>query len=238
LVRWAPGASGRTKKTSNRNRRRTGCANAIDPRQSIQGKTLNIASYAKTSCQLGLCIVLAAAFLLAGAIAFISMHFDVPIFSIRPESLIATKLTFLSIILALGMFQYKYFYDETKEVDERPEKGDFGPGWLEYVRQAQEPQRIVEAEATQLLQAQKILNGVTKTGNENQQLDVGSLRASLQERTQKLEQVRRTLSEMNSKIRSVKAEWEEFIRSILIDFAFRLALIFAICFSCFCVLDF
>jgi hypothetical protein len=152
--------------------------------------------------------------------------------------LIATKLTFLSIILALGMFQYKYFYDETKEVDERIEKGDFGPGWLEYVRQAQETQRIVEAEATQLLQAQKILNGVTKTGNENQQLDVGSLRASLQERTQKLEQVRRTLSEMNSKIQSVKAEWEEFSRSILIDFAFRLALIFAIAFLVFASLIF
>jgi hypothetical protein len=112
----------------------------------------------------GLWIVLAAAFLLAAAIAFISMHFDGPIFSYRPESLISTKLTFLSIILALGMFQYKYFYDGTKEVDERLDKADFGPGWLEYVRQAQETQRMVEVEDSQLLQAQQILNGMSKTG--------------------------------------------------------------------------
>jgi hypothetical protein len=48
------------------------------------------------------------------------------------------KVTLLSVIIAIGVVQYNYFYSESRELQNRIERRDFGPLWADYVKQTEE----------------------------------------------------------------------------------------------------
>jgi hypothetical protein len=61
-----------------------------------------------------------------------------PVNDLANLSLMAPKVTLLSVIIALSIVQYSYFYNECREIEERIEKGDYGPLWADYIRTAEE----------------------------------------------------------------------------------------------------
>lgn len=146
----------------------------------------------------GLYCVVVLAFVLVKGIAFIIEHYQIPVIDLQPELLLAPKVTFLSVILALGMFQYNYFYSESKDEAGRLERGDFGPLWSDYVRQAE--------------QLRQFINTQTPTSETSQQL--GNLGA--------------TLNRMDEAISRARAEFINFMKGMLLDFSMRLALILSI----------
>ncbi len=61
-----------------------------------------------------------------------------PVGDLANLSLIGPKLTLLSVVIALAIVQYNYFYSESREIEGRIERRDFGPSWANYMRQADE----------------------------------------------------------------------------------------------------
>jgi hypothetical protein len=61
-----------------------------------------------------------------------------PVNDLTSLSLMAPKVTLLSVVIALAIVQYSYFYNECREIEERIEKGDYGPLWADYIRTAEE----------------------------------------------------------------------------------------------------
>lgn len=157
----------------------------------------------------GLYLGLAIGFILAAGIARLTTYYHLSVIPLPPQSLIAPKLTFLSIIVALGMFQYRYFYDETTHLDERVQRGDYGPGWAEYIRQAEQTRQFLQTEEQQQAQSQQVLTTAREITAQQPSPATASaiiqLEQSINERAQALAQHRVNLERMDDAIAQARA---------------------------------
>jgi len=139
--------------------------------------------------------------LLAAAAMFFMWYLQVPPIRVEPDALLGPKLTFLSVIIALLMFQYDHFYRESGALKDRIAKRDFGPGWPAHINWVD--------------QARWYLNAVQQMDPTVQPIpDIIGLRTQLEE------------SERN--IQRVEREFRDTLHRLLIGFSLRLGLMFSI----------
>jgi hypothetical protein len=114
-------------------------------------------------------------------------------------SLIGPKLTFLSVVIALGIVQYNYFYQETREIRRNIEERDFGPAWRNHVRQIDQLRALLA-----------MPNVETRV----QSAQLQSLQGSL--------------DRAEAEIRRTTRDYVTWLNRSLVDFAFRLGMVLSI----------
>lgn len=169
---------------------------------------------------------------LAVLIAWLIERLDLVLTALTAEVPLGAKLTFLSIIIALGMFQYRYFYDETSHLEQRAQRGDYGPGWADYVERTKQMKELLQAQEERLAHSQAILATAQEVVTRSLSVEgVNALRAyeeSVNATVRTLSQIRDAIPRMDKAIQRARTEFREIIRHNLLDFSVRLSLIFAI----------
>lgn len=122
-----------------------------------------------------------------------------PLGDLTVLSSIEPKVTLLSVIIALGIIQYNYFYNECREVEGRLEKKDFGPLWTDYIKRA-----------------------------EDFRLAVNSPSAPARLTTEQFETLKGALKGMEEAIAKAERFWIDHLHNNLADFSIRFGIIFSI----------
>ncbi len=180
----------------------------------------------------GVIVIPVLALALAGVMAWLGEAYSLPIFRTSLEAMLAIKITFLSIIMALGMFQYRYFYDEATHLEQRAKVADFGPGWAQYAQQASEGKRLLEAEEARHTQMESTLNAAREAIQREpsrQGLDaLQQYQETMIASRNNIDRLRNVHRQMDEAIQRVSTEFRNIIRRHLLDFNIRLSLIFSV----------
>lgn len=60
------------------------------------------------------------------------------------------KFTFVSVLLAVGMFQYNYFYSQAEKLGNAVDDENYGPAWSKYIEDTNDLRRLIEEVAEHL----------------------------------------------------------------------------------------
>lgn len=148
----------------------------------------------------------------------------------QAPTLLGPKLTFLSVLTALGLFQYRYFYDEMLDLSKKAQTGDFGPGWMDFIRELRDVRSALAEHQRQLAETQQALENHRQTGSPH---------ATVVSTLQQYEEAARTLAEREQALRQRHEEMLRIMSQVqnafaaamnesLPAFGFRLALIFLV----------
>ena len=138
------------------------------------------------------------------------------------------------MMLALGMYQYGFFYSESIRSEERLERRDYGPGWTEYIQAIQRGESLIRTEEQQQEELQQSIN---RLSDASQTTAIGynllELTTSINRKAEAIERWRSDINEMNQKVQRAAVQFQEGIRRTLLAFSIRLSLIFTVGFLLF-----
>jgi hypothetical protein len=119
-----------------------------------------------------------------------------PVNDLTNLSLMAPKVTLLSVIIALAIVQYSYFYNECREIERRIEKGDYGPLWADYIRTAEESRASLNSPDARTRYTPEVLNTLQNN-----------------------------LRRMDEAIARARHEWVVHLRAVLAEFTLRFGIL-------------
>lgn len=122
-----------------------------------------------------------------------------------PGAYLGAKLSFLSVTLALGMFQYKLFYDQLMEWSERVVEEDFGRGWSDARKKREALDRAL--------------------------LDIQRRRPQETDAAMEEENLKAELAALNKKFRGAYDNLAKSMNRLLVEYGTRLGMIFTIGFT-------
>jgi hypothetical protein len=143
--------------------------------------------------------IVLSSFVLTAITALIIECYFFPVNDLKNFSLMGPKVTLLSVIIALGIVQYNYFYQECRQLEDRIEKRDFGPSWSTYVQETEKFRKTLENP------------------------DIGA-----RMKPEDIETFKLNLKHMDEAIAKAREEFVGFLDNILADFAFRFGMVFSI----------